>query len=216
MIKKKQLLFAVAFMIMIGMVVTCTVWAQIPMVNFLQRIGLGGINPLFRIADQNWQALPPYNILWPLWSPTLSPPDPLTGVPVPLIAELASDTILPVQPVMGWNPNSYEWPMSITMPWLFYNGPTGVVFFDAFYGLNPWPPPSYFDPITGAPIPISLDAGYPFAELPDLKESQFLIELANLTYMSVYGIPLGIDYSSLLNFAHLWGIPIFFAGGIPF
>ncbi|MGA1867936.1 MAG: hypothetical protein ACMUJM_05240 [bacterium] len=166
------------------------------------------------LMAQNWQALPPYNILWPLFSPSLSPPDPVTGAPTPLLNELASDTILPVQPVMGWNPNSYSWPMSITMPWLFYNGPTGVVFFDALYGLNPWPPQTFLDP-AGAPIPITLPPDYTFSPLPDLKETQYLIPLANQFYLTVYGVPLGINPTSLLTFADIWGTPIFFAGGIP-
>ena len=121
------------------------------------------------IHSQNWQAIPPYNILWPLWSPTLSPPDPVTGVPAPILNQLTSNTILPVQPIMGWNPNSFLWPMSITMPWFFYNGPTGVLFFDVLYGLNPWPPPSFLDP-AGAPIPISLAPDFTFSPLPDLRK----------------------------------------------
>lgn len=163
---------------------------------------------------QNWQAIPPYNILWPLFSPSLSPVNPVTGLPTPLLSILASDTILPVQPIMGWNPNSFEWPMAITMPWLFYNGPTGVVFFDALYGLNPWPPPTFLDP-AGAPIPITLAPDYTFSPLPDLKETQYLIPLANQYYLTVYGLPLGINPLSLLTFADIWGTPIEFAGGIP-
>lgn len=164
---------------------------------------------------QNWQALPPYNILWPLWSPILSPPNPVTGVPTPLLTELAWDTILPVQPVLGWNPNSFSWPMSITMPWLFYNGPTGVVFFDVLYGLNPWPPSTFIDPATGAPIPITLAPGYTFSPLPDLKETQYIFSLGNLTYLTAYAAMLGVSPTSLLQFADIWPSPIFFAGGIP-
>jgi hypothetical protein len=156
---------------------------------------------------QNWQALPPYNILWPLWSPTQSPVDPLTGLPTPLITELSANTILPVQPVLGWNPNSYSWPMSITMPWLFYNGPTGVLFFDVLYGLNPWPPSSYIDPISNAAIPITLPPDYTFSPLPLLKETQYLVELGNLNYLLAYGSALGIAPSSLWTYADIWGLP---------
>ncbi|MGA1865209.1 MAG: hypothetical protein ACMUHX_09120, partial [bacterium] len=28
---------------------------------------------------QYWALMPPYNVLWPLWSPALSPINPLTG-----------------------------------------------------------------------------------------------------------------------------------------
>ncbi|MGA1864012.1 MAG: hypothetical protein ACMUHX_03010 [bacterium] len=52
---------------------------------------------------QYWAALPPYNLLWPLWSPILSPPDPITGLPSPLTTELTSSTILPVQPGLAWD-----------------------------------------------------------------------------------------------------------------
>ncbi|MGA1867841.1 MAG: hypothetical protein ACMUJM_04760 [bacterium] len=166
---------------------------------------------------ETWAALPPYNIMWPLWSSTLSPLDPVTGLPTPLISELASDTVLPVQPVMGLCPTAYEWPMDVVIPWLFYNSPQGVVFYDAYYGFNPWPPPSFLDPVSGAPIPIALPANYTIYALPDLKESQFLIESANLLYTVAYGIPLGINPGSLLTFAELWGdVPLIFAGGIPF
>lgn len=157
---------------------------------------------------QNWAAIPPYNILWPLWSPVLSPPDPITGVPTPLVTQLTSSSILPVQPVLGWNPSSFEWPMSITMPWLFYNGPTGLLFFDVIYGMNPWPPPSLLDP-TGAPNPIALAPDFTFSPLPLLKETQYILELGNLTYMFAYGNALGINPVSLLNAAAIWGYPPF-------
>ncbi|MGA1841660.1 MAG: hypothetical protein ACMUIU_13640 [bacterium] len=55
---------------------------------------------------QYWVALPPYNLLWPLWSPVLSPPDPITGLSIPLTTELTGSTILPVQPGLAWNPLS--------------------------------------------------------------------------------------------------------------
>ena len=166
------------------------------------------------VHAQYWQALPPYNILWPLWSPALSPPDPLTGVPSPLVTELTSNTILPVQPALGLNPNAYSWPMSIVMPWFFFNGPTGLLFYDVLYGLNPWPPPSFLDS-AGAPIPITLPLLFSLIKTPDLKETQYIHELANLTYLVAYGDILGVDPASLLTFVDIWGTPIFFAGGIP-
>ncbi|MGA1790216.1 MAG: hypothetical protein ACMUIM_01920 [bacterium] len=203
MFDKKYLISIIVFSVMMVLIVAPAVRAQ---------WALG----LTLAQRETWIAMPPYNIMWPLWSPTLSPPDPVTGLPTPLISELARNTILPVQPVMGYCPTSYEWAMGVPIPWLFYNGPTGVVFFDALYGLNPWPPPGFIDPITGAPIPITLPANYTIAALPDLKESQFLIETANLSYLLGYGINLGVSSGSLLNFAELWGIPVIFAGGVPF
>jgi hypothetical protein len=50
---------------------------------------------------QYWALLPPYNLLWPLWSPVLSPPDPLTGTPTPIITELSATTVLPMQPTIS-------------------------------------------------------------------------------------------------------------------
>jgi hypothetical protein len=64
---------------------------------------------------QDWQAIPPYNLLWPLWSPVLSPPDPVTGVPTPLLTELSSSTILPVQPVLATDPYLYIGPMGMVL-----------------------------------------------------------------------------------------------------
>ncbi|MGA1823239.1 MAG: hypothetical protein ACMUIP_01155 [bacterium] len=190
MLRKNYLIFIVTLSIMIGLVITPSLQAQ------------------------NWQSIPPYNLLWPLWSPTQSPINPVTGVATPILSEITSSTIFPMQPIMAWNPNSFEWPMSITMPWFFYNSPTGPIFFDAFYGLNAWPPPSFLDS-AGAPVPITLAAGYSFSPLPLLKETQYIFELSNLTYLAAYGSLLGIDPTSLLSFADIWGLPIAFAGGIP-
>jgi len=189
MFKKKYLIVIATFFIVLGLVLTPALYAQ------------------------NWQALPPYNILWPLWSPALSPS--VGGVPTPLITSMASDTILPVQPALGYSPNAYSWPMSIVMPWFFFNGPSGVMFYDVLYGMNPWPPPSFLDPATGGPIPISLPIGYSLSILPDLKETQYIHELANLTYLTAFGSALGINPASLLTFADIWPSPIFFAGGLP-
>lgn len=63
---------------------------------------------------QYWTALPPYNLLWPLWSPVLSPPDPITDLQSPLITELTISTILPVQPGLAWDTCQL-------MPWALYN-----------------------------------------------------------------------------------------------
>lgn len=188
-------------------------------INPLYRVALGGINPLFRAAAQNWVALPPYNILWPLWSPVYSPVG-ATGTPVPLITELTSSTILPVQPCLVYDPYwkdriglvgpAVGWPMGWQPPWLVYNSPFGTVFFDTLYGLNPWPPESYLDPITGAPVPIELLAGYTLIEptpvtLPTTK-AHYLFELGNLYYMIAYGFGLGIDPTSLLTQSEVWGL----------
>ena len=161
------------------------------------------------VMAQYWTSLPPYNIMWPLWSPSLSPPDPVTGLPTPLISELSSSTILPVQPVLGQSPYAQITPMGDLFPYLFYNSPGGVVFFDLFYGLNPWPPPAFLDP-TGAPIPLTLPLGWSFLPVPSWRlpvEYQYFVDLANLSYLIAYGNALGVSPASLYTFADIWGFP---------
>ena len=57
---------------------------------------------------QYWAALPPYNVLWPLWSPPLVTDfnwDPLVLLgTTPIITELTRTTVLPVQPGLAWDP----------------------------------------------------------------------------------------------------------------
>ncbi|MEW6379117.1 MAG: hypothetical protein AB1611_05875 [bacterium] len=114
------------------------------------------IYPLFRIPmteAQNWTALPPYNTLWPLWSPALSPVDSATGLPAPLVTSITSRTVLPVQPGLTWHP-------SMRNPWLLYNTPLGLAYYDPIGGIDLWPPPILTNVITGLPINITLPAGY--------------------------------------------------------
>jgi len=99
----------------------------------------------------NWQPLPPYNTLWPLWSPPLSPIDPLTGLPKPIINQVSRSTILPVQPGLTWDPRQ-------AYPWLLYNTPLGLCYYDPYYGIKPWPPASLLNPLTGLPAPIDYTA----------------------------------------------------------
>jgi hypothetical protein len=159
---------------------------------------------------QTWQALPPYNILWPLWSPLLSPVNPITGLPTPLVSELSRNTILPMQPCLGLNPNNpIVTPMGDYLPYFFYNTPTGLAYFDVWYGLNPWPPSSFVNPVTGAPIPLSLATGYSFLPLPNLRGAEFgwIVDVANLSYLAAYGAALAVNPASLLSYADIWGLP---------
>jgi len=96
----------------------------------------------------NWWPLPPYNTLWPLWSDVLSPPN-LFGVPVPIVSSLTRDTVLPVQPGLTWDPVNQKY------PWLLYNTPSGMVYYDPIFGIDLWPPP-YMLNVLGAPIPLNL------------------------------------------------------------
>ncbi|MEW5802736.1 MAG: hypothetical protein AB1847_11610 [bacterium] len=110
-----------------------------------------GIAWLFTPAAQaaNWINLPPYNTLWPLWSPPLSPTNPLTGLPTPIVSNLKPSTVLPVQPGLTWDPR-------LKYPWLLYNTPLGMAYYDPLYGIDTWPPDYFKDPITGLPVPINL------------------------------------------------------------
>lgn len=172
----------------------------------------------FQVAQaQDWVAMPPYNALWPLWSPVLSPLN-AAGIPTPLISEITSSTILPLQPGLVWDPTwwtlagpDWGWPMGFQPPWLLYNGPAGLLFFDVLYGLKPWPPVSYVDPVTGLPAPVALPPAFALFEttpetLPTTK-AIYLFELANLSYLVGYGGALGINYPSLLTAADVFGLP---------
>jgi len=164
-------------------------------------------------AQVNWTAMPPYNLLWPLWSSVQSPAN-TAGTPTPIITSLTRNTVLPVQPCIAWDPYFAPpgvWSMGEVPPWLFYNTPTGLVFFDTVYGINPWPPAKYVNPTTGAPNPISLLAGYSLlATTPALlpvNKAEYLVSLANLSYLIGYGNSLGVSPSSLLTAAQLFGLP---------
>jgi hypothetical protein len=148
-------------------------------------------------AAPNWVQLPPYNLLWPLWSPVLSPVDPITGLPTPLVSTVDNSTVLPLQPALFWDP-------ARDYPFFLYNIPQiwggGLTYFDAFYGLNPWPPSYLIDPLTGLPNPIGLTAGFagltPTAILPEF------VFTGNLLYSEQYGIPI----TSLLSAGDIWGV----------
>jgi len=176
-------------------------WAVIGMVVLLA-IFLAGASsiqavPLFPGgAAINWQAIPPYNLLWPLWSPLLSPADPVTGLPTPLLSFLDNRTLLPLQPIPFWDP-------ARDYPFFMYNIPElfggGLTYFDVFYGLNPWPPSYLIDPLTGLPAPITLPAG--FANLSPTAVLPGLVFTGNLLYSEQYGVPV----TNLLTAGDIWG-----------
>ena len=154
-----------------------------------------------------WTALPPYNVLWPLWSPALSPPDPITGVPTPLVNALTRMTILPVQPAMIWDPAS-PGANNAPLPWLAYNAPLafggGLMIWDQYYGMRPFPPDYMLDPLTGVPAPIPLPLSYwllsPIA-FDEINAYHYI--LGNLVYANTYGVPI----TSLLTAQQFWGLP---------
>jgi hypothetical protein len=154
-----------------------------------------------------WIPLPPYNVLWPLWSPPLVTdfnPDPLVlAGTTPIITELTRNTILPVQPGLAWDPCQ---PGVEAFPWLLYNTPLafggGLTYWDVYYGLNPWPPEYMLDPVTGAPVPITLPLTWTLLDPPGLSHFGWFVPLANAIFSLRYGVPI----SNLLTTADIWGI----------
>lgn len=128
---------------------------------------------------QTWTALPPYNFLWPLWSPALSPVNPVTGLPTPIVSDLYPSTVLPAQPGLAWNP-------AFSYPYFLYNSPIGMQYYDIIYGINAWPPGYVQNPVTGAPIPVGLPAGYSFLPATDPLWIQQNLPAANLAYLAEY------------------------------
>ena len=156
---------------------------------------------------QYWSAIPPYNLLWPLWSSVLSPVDSVTGLATPLLTELTNNTILPVQPGLVWDPAQQ-------FPWLLYNIPSvlggGITYFDPFFGLNPWPPSYLTDPLAGAPVPITLPLDYGLLPPTELNDFGPFVTTGNAYYAIQYPAgQFGISLSSLLTAADIWGIPLF-------
>ncbi|MGA1876395.1 MAG: hypothetical protein ACMUIA_12385 [bacterium] len=133
------------------------------------------------VQSAYWEVLPPYNTLWPLWSPPLSPVNPLTGLPTPIVSNLRPSTVLPVQPGLTWDPN-------LDYPWLLYNTPIGMAYYDPYYGVNTWPPSYLQDPITGLPAPINLLAikGWSLLSPTSTAWINSTLPVANNTFINAY------------------------------
>jgi len=143
---------------------------------------LGAQIPLTTVTlstTANWVALPPYNTLWPLWSPALSPINSYTGLPTPIVTNLYPSTVLPVQPGLTWDPY-------LGHPWMLYNTPSGMVYYDPFVGINKWPASILQNSITGLPINLTLLLGY--ESLPATPVWWLLanVPAANWNYLTVY------------------------------
>lgn len=153
-----------------------------------------------KIFAQEWTALPPYNILWPLWSPVLSPPDAVTGLPIPLITNLDRNTILPVQPALVWDP-------ALPFFYLLYNDYSTwddpvLKYFDLTWGvynyyepfLN-WPPDyllTAVDSTAGVitiPSPIPLPINYQtFFTFDPIQWVNFWVPSVNTEFQYYYGV----------------------------
>lgn len=175
-------------------------WGCIGIAVLIAIVLIGGTS----VQAQYWQAMPPYNLLWPLWSPALSPVNPVTGLATPLVSTLNNATILPAQPALLWDP-SYE------LPYLLYNVPIawggGMVYFDPYFGLNPFPPSYLLDPLTGGPAPITLPTG--FGALSPTALQTTSVYYANLLYISQYPyLGLGVlnPITDLLTPGEIWGL----------
>lgn len=152
---------------------------------------------------QLWEPIPPYNVLWPLWSPALSPPDPVTGAPTPLVSYLNENTILPVQPALVWNPYMpyfnliYNKPLSTGTPQLMYYDPTEYsVFYSGYYSpFQPWPPSYLNQRIEVAPgiwvegpAPITLPTDYQYLSFDPIMWLDYFVPLVNSIWQDYHGI----------------------------
>ncbi|MGA1825454.1 MAG: hypothetical protein ACMUIP_12415 [bacterium] len=136
--------------------------------------------PLVATTTPNWVNMPPYNTLWPLWSPTLSPIDPITLAPTPIVNSLTNTTVLPLQPGLTLDPaNSY--------PYLLYNTPLGMAYYDPFWGVNLWPPRNLIDSL-GNPLPINLSLFLGWSTIAPTSSAWLLANLpvANSAYYNAY------------------------------
>lgn len=160
----------------------------------------------FKAEAQLWEAIPPYNVLWPLWSPILSPPDAVSGKPTPLVDYLDKTTLLPVQPAFIWNPDLpyfnvlYNSPPSTvgsySAPTLYYNDPTTSRLLPYDYNvLRPWPPSYLLEttyvygvPVTG-PVALTLPLGYEnLLSFDPLAWLNFVIPLLNYAWQTRFSI----------------------------
>jgi hypothetical protein len=171
-------------------------------------VGIFGLLTSPAVRAQNWALMPPYNVLWPLWSPPLVTDfnwDPLVlrGT-TPIVTELTRNTILPVQPCLAWDPTTSIWALYNTPP-LFGSG---LLFFDRFYGLNSWPPPNLYDSVAGVPNPITYTVTYGLLPVTGAQGGgeAFFIPLANAIYALTYGLT-GPEFLNLLTTSQLWGFP---------
>ena len=163
----------------------------------LYTIILASITSFFMLSSVNaqyWQAIPPYNLLWPLWVDALSP------LGVPAVSTIDVDTVLPIQPCWVWNND-------LNYPWFLYDFSPGIagglLYYDLFSGFLPFG--------TGEVPTLSLPLNYQYL-LPPWGATDFgtwanqsvlffEITMTNAGYPSVL--------SQLALPVALWGIPLF-------
>lgn len=151
-------------------------------------------------AQIYWWPLPPYNTLWPLWSPALSPPN-AAGITVPIVNSLTPETVLPVQPGLTWDPD-------LKYPWLLYNTPSGLAFYDPFFGIDLWPP-DYLS-VLGVPLPITLSGNWSILAPTSTAWLSAVVPVANNAYYTAYP-----QFAPLATPAAILGIPWLIPNLIP-
>ncbi|MGA1868427.1 MAG: hypothetical protein ACMUJM_07750 [bacterium] len=139
-------------------------------------------NAVLLTSKTTWIPLPPYNTLWPLWSPALSPINPITLLPDPIVNSLTPSTVLPVQPGLTWDALNKDY------PWLLYNTPLGMAYYDPFEGINLWPPSYLVDPVLGTPLPIDLSLVLGWSTLAPTSTTwlSLNVPVANSAYYNTY------------------------------
>ena len=155
-------------------------WSSV-ILFILMIIGLIG-TPLAQA--QNWVSMAPYNLLWPVWTPVLSPLNPLTGLRVPLVSEVRYNTILSKQPAMLWDPSKES-------VYFIYNIPQDlggglIAYMGSEQGLQPWPPSYLINFKTGEPAPLELPRNYESLHLPDTQTQKEFIIAGNYAYLEKY------------------------------
>lgn len=150
-------------------------------------------------SAQYWHAMPPYNLLWPLWSQALSPVDAISGVSTPLVTTITASTQLPVAPAWVWQPER-------PYPLFLYNAPLslggGLCIWDLLTGFSTFPPQ-----IPTAVLPLGYETIIPSFGVLDFST---WANQANLTYLSITnGILDALTYNNLLQPYALWGVPPF-------
>jgi hypothetical protein len=157
---------------------------------------------------QYWQAMPPFNVLWPLWVPELSPPD-ATGIPRPIVDTVSATTVLPPGVEPAW-----VWDFTKDYPYFLYNGPGGLYYWNILTGFNPVPS-------VGIPAPAPSVLTATALDLATVPSYQYLIPsfgtldfatwalLANLDYAATDSVLafVGVPYTQLLRPGVLWGTP---------
>jgi hypothetical protein len=116
-----------------------------------------------------------------------------------LFTSLESSTVLTVEPVLVWNPSK-------EYPWLLYNTPIGMVYFDLLHGVNFWPPDNLRDQM-GNPREIQLPNSYDTLPPTDPEYLEKNVLFANSYFKQVYrsllereNFPLLINTLDILSF----------------